>query len=137
MLFGQSRQINMVYAKQVFADELLQAMPIYGTKKYLCAFVYCNNDKYVGGAYLIADYPNKLVMEFYENSPTIINAIAESFRGFLNIKDVLIAEIEKTNFKSLKMAKQIGFKKIRSCNNIVHVQFNKEFWRYQKRHPIK
>lgn len=123
----------MIYAKQIFADELLIAMPKFGTKNYLCAFVYCNDDIYVGGAYLEADYPNKLVMEFYETSANIINAIAESFRKFLSIKKVLIAQISRNNFKSLKMVKQIGFKIARKENDFIHVQFNKENWRYTKR----
>ena len=123
----------MIYAKQIFADELLKAMPKYGTQNYLSAFVYCNNNKYIGGAYLAAEYPHKLVMEFYEYSPTIINAIAESYKTFLKLKKVLIAEILQSNFKSLKMVKQIGFKVVRKENDLIHVQFNKEFWRYSKR----
>jgi hypothetical protein len=123
----------MIYAKQIFSNELLKAMPKFGVDKYLCAFVYCNNDRYVGGAYLQYDYPNKLVMEFYENSANIIIAIAESFRKFLTIKKVLTAQISRNNFKSLKIAKQIGFKTVRKENDFIHVQFNKEFWRYSKR----
>jgi hypothetical protein len=123
----------MIYAKQIFADELLKAMPKYGTQNYLSAFVYCNNHKYIGGAYLAAEYPNKLVMEFYEYAPTIINAIAESYKTFFKLKNVLIAEILESNFKSLKMVKQIGFKIVRKENQLIHVQFNREFWRYSKR----
>ena len=126
----------MIFAKQIFADELVKAMPIYGTNDYLRGFVYCNEISTVGGAYLTLDYPHKLVMEFYAYCPTIINAIAESFKAFFNLKNLLIAEISASNVKSLKIARQLGFKVVRKEHGIVHVQLSKEHWRYFKRVKI-
>lgn len=126
----------MIYGKLAKTDieitEVIKAMPIYGTKNVLCMFGYWDKNKCIGGAYLLADYPNKLVMEFYSKKFSIVYAIADSFRYFLTLKNNLLAEINLSNFKSIKMVESLGFKKVRKEFNIIHYQFNKGNWRFNK-----
>lgn len=117
-------------------NEVCKAMPVYGNKNVICMFGYWDENKCVGGAYLCLEYPNKLVMEFYSKKFSIVYAIADSFRYFLTLKNNLLAEIDSINFKSIKMVESLGFKKIRKENNIIHYQFNKSNWKFEKKIPL-
>jgi hypothetical protein len=113
-----------------------KSMPKHGTLNALCIVGYWDNDKCIGGAYLFEHHPNELVMEFYTHCPTVIQAIGYSFSEFLKLKDLLNAKIENDNYKSLKIAKMFGFKKLYVIDGKTAVQFHKKNWRYQKRYPL-
>lgn len=130
----------MITGRLATTDEDLssikKAMPKHGTVDAFCVVGYWDGDKYIGGAYLFNHYPNELVMEFYTHCPTVIQAIGYSFNEFLKLKNQLNAKIENDNYKSLKMVKMLGFKKLYTLNGETAVQLHKENWRYQKRYPL-
>ena len=112
------------------------SMPKHGTLNALCIVGFWDKDICVGGSYLHSEYPNELVMEFYTHCPTVIHAIGYSFTEFLKLKGQLNAKIATDNYKSLKIARMLGFKKLYTADGKVAVQLYKENWRYTKRHPI-
>lgn len=113
-----------------------KAMPKHGTIDALCIVGYWDKEKCVGGVYLSHQYPHDLVMEFYSHCPTVIQAIGYSFNEFLKLKNQLNAKIKDDNYKSLKIAKMLGFKKLYKLDGQTTVQLNKQDWRYQKRYPL-
>jgi hypothetical protein len=117
-------------------DLIKKSMPKYGVTDALCIVGYWNKDRYVGGVYLSHQYPHDLVMEFYSHCPTIIQAIGHSFDVFFKLKNQLNAKITNDNYKSLKIAKMLGFKKLYELDGQTAVQLNKQDWRYQKRYPL-
>jgi len=114
-----------------------ESMPKHGTLNALCIAGYWDKDKCIGGAYLLNDYPNELVMEFYTYCPTVVQAIGYSFKEFFKLKNQLNAKIQNDNYKSLKMVKMLGFKKLYTSNGQTAVQLNKQNWRYQKRYLLE
>lgn len=118
--------------KDCFANALVD----YRSESYLVAVGFFDKGVCVGGAYLQSEYPNKLVMEFYTKCPSVVYAIAESFKVFFGYKKVLLAEVHKSNKKCLKFAKQLRFKKTRVVDDFVHFQFSRENWKYNRRHKI-
>ena len=113
-----------------------KAMKLYGASSALCMVGYWDKDKCVGGSYLLLEYPNELVMEFYTHCPTVIHAIGYSFTEFLKLKSQLNARIATDNYKSLKIARMLGFKKLYTADDKVAVQLHRKNWRYEKRHPL-
>jgi len=117
-------------------DTVKKAMKLYGAPHALCMVGFWDKNICVGGTYLHIEYPNELVMEFYTHCPTIIQAIGYSFNEFLKLKNVLNAKIKNDNYKSLKIARMLGFKKLYSINGETAVQLYKENWRYSKRYSL-
>lgn len=113
-----------------------KSMPKHGTINALCIVGYWNKDTCIGGAYLLLEYPNELVMEFYTHCPSVIQAIGYSYKEFFKLKHQLNAKIKNDNYKSLKMVKMLGFKKLYSIDGETAVQLNKENWRYSKRYAL-
>ena len=131
----------MIEARLASTDSEIKAvraaMPMFGTLNAKIIYGYWNKEKCIGGSFLSAEFPNNLTMEFYSHCPTVIKAIGQSFDEFLKFKPQINAEIGIANYKSLKIAKMLGFKKVYISKNNVMVQFNKQDWRYQKRYPLK
>jgi hypothetical protein len=111
-------------------------MPVYGTEKALCLFGYFDDNQCIGGAYLTSDYPHDLVMEFYTSKPSVAKAIGESYVGMLKHKSKLSARIKKTNRKSLKMVRLLGFYRLYEDGGDVIVEFAPERWRFKNRWDI-
>lgn len=114
-----------------------KAMKQFGSIDPLAVYGYWYKEKCIGGTYLIKEFPNNLVMEFYPpQGVSIAKAIRDSFVGLLKIKPKLVAKIEITNHKSIKISKQLGFYLLYIEDNYAVVEFSPEKWRYQKRYPI-
>ena len=130
----------MIYAKLAKTENDIKAvklaMPIHGVDNALCIVGYWRDDVCVGGAYLSADYPNNLVMEFYTHCPTIVKAIGQSYSEMFKLKNQLTAHINEANAKSLKIAKLLGFKTLYKNGSDFIVELHKQNWRYEKRHHI-
>jgi len=124
-------------ATQDEINAVKEVMKLQGSSHALCMVGYWDGDECIGGCYLCSQYPNELVMEFYTHCPTVIQAIGYSFSEFLKFKTVLNAKIKNDNYKSLKIAKMLGFKKLYSVNGETAVQLRKQDWRYSKRYQLE
>ena len=76
-------------------------------------------------------------MEYYDKSSSIVRAIAESFKCMFKTKSRLTAKILLSNYKSLKMAKQLGFYNLYIKDNFSYVELSTESWKYKKKYPIE
>ena len=131
----------MIVGKLAVTDDdkkiIRGGMPRLGVADALICYGFFDNNKCVGGMYLCKQYPYDLVIEFYTKCPTIIKAFSNGFGEFFKIKTCLTASIDVDNSKSLKMVKMFGFNRLYVSDNKVRVEFRKENWRYEKRHPIR
>lgn len=118
-------------------EEFNNSLKVFKKNNYLVAVGFYSNDTCVGGAYLDLEYPNELTIEFYYSSPSIVPALGKAFLEFFKYKKSLNAKIDKTNYKSLKMFRTLGFRKVREDSTYIYVQFNKENWKFSKKYPLE
>lgn len=118
------------------ADAVLKAMPLFGKRNTFLTFGYWDKDKCVGGVYLQEAFPNELVMELYSHCPSLVKAIGLSFKKFLELKSTLTARISISNYKSLKIAKSLGWTQLYIEDNQVVFQFHKENWKFNKKYKL-
>lgn len=117
--------------------EVCKAMKQLGSTNPLAVYGYWYKDKCIGGSFLTKEFPYYLVMGFYPPpGVSIVKAIRDSFVGLFSIKPKLLAKIDLTNQKSLKMIRQLGFYHLYVEHQYVVAEIAPETWRYQKRYPI-
>ena len=117
-------------------QEVFKALPVLRPSSCLCIYGYWKDGKCVGASWLNEQYPHYLNMEYYDSSAGIVRAIAESFKELFKFRTQLTANIVNTNFKSLKMVKQLGFYTLYEKDGLHLVELTKETWKYQKKYPI-
>jgi len=117
-------------------QEIFKALPVLRPNSCLCIYGYWKDGKCVGAVWLNEQYPHYLNMEYYDSSAGIVRAIAESFKELFKLKSHLTANIVNTNFKSLKMGKQLGFYMLYEKDGMHLVELTKETWRYKNRYPL-
>lgn len=111
----------------------------YGGDPYQIMFVYgyWKNDICLGGTYLTKTYPYTFTIALKNaNSVSIAKAIGNMLKEAVKIHNSLLAEINRTNIKSLKLVKLLGFKRIYSTTDTIIFEFRKEYWRYKSRWTI-
>ena len=118
-------------------QKVFDALPVLNPKECLCIYGYWRGDKCIGASWLDKDFPYYLNMEYYDKSAVIVKAIAKSFKELFKIKSRLTAKISLSNYKSLKMVKQLGFYNLYIKNNFSYVEITEESWKYKKKYPIK
>lgn len=95
---------------------------------------YWNENKCVGFTYLNKNYPYYFTIELRNaHSVSIAKAIGNMLKEAVKLKNSLLAQVSKYNFKSIKLCKQLGFKVVYTDQEYITLEFRKEFWRYNKR----
>ena len=118
-------------------QKVFDALPVLNPKECLCIYGYWREDKCIGASWLDKDFPHYLNMEYYDKSASIVKAIAESFKELFKIKLRLTARILLSNYKSLKMSKQLGFYNLYIKDDFFYIELSKESWKYKKKYPIE
>jgi hypothetical protein len=131
----------MIICKVINNNNLLEefnsSLKVFRKEEYLVAVGFYDNTTCIGGAYLETEFPNELTIEFYYSSPSIVPALGKAFLEFFKYKKALNAKIFRTNYKSLKMVKSLGFRKVKEDSTFIYVQFNKENWKFNKKYPLE
>lgn len=100
----------------------------------MCVYGYWKNNICLGGTYLSKTYPYTFTIALTNaNSISIAKAIGNMLKEAVKIHKSLLAEVNKTNIKSLKLVKLLGFKKVYSTTDTITFEFQKEYWRYKDR----
>jgi hypothetical protein len=131
----------MIIAKVPIVEEqkkVFDSLKIFKVSSVKVVVGYYDTDlnKFIGGVYLQEDYPNNLVMEYYTNKYSLIKAIRDSFIELFKYKTVLTAKIHKSNFKSLKIGRIMGFRTVYKDNEYFYVEFRKEYWKFKDKFPL-
>lgn len=130
----------MILAKKAETQEekakVYKSLPSLRPTSCLCIYGYWKDDKCVGASWLDLNYPHYLNMEYYDKSPSIVKAIADSFKELFKIKHCLTAKVNNTNYKSLKMVKQLGFYTVYQKDEYYLVEITKDTWNFKDRYPL-
>lgn len=113
-----------------------QAMPTIGSVDVLCVFGIWDSGKCVGGMWLASEYPHRLGVEFKCNSYYLIKAIAEIYSAMFRVVPRLTASIDYNNYRSLRIAKIFGFRKVYLEDKTYTVELTPELWRFKDKHPL-
>lgn len=100
----------------------------------MCVYGYWKNNTCLGGTYLTKTYPYTFTIALTNaKSISIAKAIGNMLKEAVKIHNSLLAEVNKTNIKSLKLVKLLGFKRVYSTEDTIVFEFKKEYWGYKSR----
>lgn len=112
------------------------AMPIIRPTNFKVLYGFFDEGKCVGGMWLSSTYPYEMSVEYNSASVYTAKAFAEVFSGLFTVVPAIVGSIKETNFKSLKLAKQFGFKQIYSMDGFIKVELRPEYYTYKKKYPL-
>jgi hypothetical protein len=99
-------------------------------------FGFWDGDRCVGGTTLNKVFMPTLNLEFYSSDYSMIKAISYAFSEFFKVTGSLVGKINKSNTKSLKIAKVLGFRLLYVKNGTCTVELIPENWRFKSKAPL-